>query len=58
MVKMVTKGPIPANVYWANPPVKFGINAFNSAIDKAVRILMAQAKIIAMIKPVPKALVP
>ena len=49
----VGKGPMPARVYWASPPVVFGINAFNSESDATVVMFSRQAIIIAPINTTP-----
>lgn len=46
---MDTNGPKHASVYCAMPPVRFGIRAFSSQIENAVRMLKAQAIAIVMI---------
>ena len=58
METSVTKGPSPASVYCARPPVRFGINAFSSARDAAVIIFSAQARTIETINIPPIAAEP
>ena len=50
---MVGNGPIHARVYWARPPVIFGINAFNSERDPIVVKFKRQAITIAPINTIP-----
>lgn len=55
---MAKNGPIDANVYCANPPVKFGNTAFNSLSDNAVKILIPAAISIGTISATPNTLDP
>ena len=60
MQMIVINGPTPAKENCASPPVRFGINAFNSATDKSVKILTTHAIAIVIIKeiPIPPAPIP
>ena len=54
MDMIAAKGPIHASVYWARPPVRFGISALSSDKDNAVIMLTKQAMTMAMIKLIPR----